>query len=396
MKIVLYVNSFLPTIGGREMVVHYLAKAYQKLGHDVRVFGPSGWRENRNRDLGYPVYRYPTVANFFPNQTRLLQLFGDVVCRGCDIIHAHVTYPAGYISAHLKKIKNIPLVITPHGNDIHVIPELGHGLRLDPQKNKKIKYALDNAELLTAISGSVEASLLDAGASAEKIRYIPNGVDIERFSKHAARNIFDWLGVPDSSKLIVTVGGYNRRKGQDVIVRAMPSVLKKEANAILVVVGRNTEALVPLIESLDLAGKVILTGGIAPPIVTGDQRNIQVSGSGDRLADIYSRSEMYVSAGVAEGAEGLSLAVLEAMASGLPVVASNISGNRDIVVDHENGLLVEPGDHELLAEAILKVFHDEALRKKMKVKARAVAEQYRWQKIAAMYLDIYNEAISLA
>ncbi len=392
MKIILYVNSFLPTVGGREMVVHYLAKAYQELGHDVRVFGASGWRKNRNLDLGYSVCRYPTMNKVFPNQIRMLQLLGDAVFRGCDVVHAHITYPAGYISAHLKKIKNIPLVITPHGNDIHVIPELGHGLRLDPEKDKKIKFALEKAELLTAISESIETSMLEAGAMKGKIRAIPNGVDIERFENHETQGVYSWLGVSPSSKLIVTVGNYNPRKGQDVLVRAMPEILKAVPQAVLVIVGGRTDALQPLINELGVSNAVILTGAVKPPTIhqPNDEGGIE-----DRLADIYLSSSVYVSAGVAEGSEGLSLAVLEALASGLPVVASDISGNRDIVVDNENGFLVKPGSPELLAKAVLAVLQDPNRQKKMSGLAKAVAEKYRWKRIATMYLDVYEEAAGI-
>ena len=396
MKIVLYVNSFLPSVGGRELVVHYLAKAYKELGHDARVFGASGWWKNRKLDLGYPVYRYPTLKPFSREKIRLMQFLGDVTFRGCDVVHAHATYPAGYAAAQLKKYKKFPLVITPHGNDIHTIPELGHGLRLDPEKDKKIRFALDKAELLTAISGSVEASLLEAGASTKKIRPIPNGVDVERFANRKAQNACEWLGVSSSSRLIVTVGNYNPRKGQDVLVKAMPEILKRDPQAVLVIVGNRTDALLPLIEDLGLVGKVVLTGGIKPPLIVGAQGGGQVGDNEDRLADIYLNSEMYVSAGVTEGSEGLSLAVLEAMAAGLPVVASDISGNRDIVTDNVNGLLVEPGCHEMLAEAILKVLQNKDTQKKMSVEATEVAGKYKWQEIAKMYLDVYREAISLA
>ena len=394
MKIVLYVNSFLPSVGGREMVVHYLAKAYRELGHDVRIFGASGWLKYRNLDLGYPVFRYPTTRFLPSEETRLLQLLFDITFRGCDVIHAHATYPAGYIAARLKKYKKVPLVITPHGNDIHTIPELGHGLRLDPEKDKKIRYAIKKADLLTAISKSIEASLLDADAEPHKIRLIPNGVDMQRFEMRNAQPVYDWLSIHPSSKLIVTVGKYNPRKGQDVLIKAMPEILKREPMAILVIIGNKTEALIPLIEELGLSGKVILTGAIKPPAVynedPADEINVE-----DKIADIYLQSKMYVSAGVAEGSEGLSLAVLEAMACRLPVVASNISGNRDIVTDKQNGFLVEPGNHEMLAKAVLAILQDDSMQNQMGSKAKLVAEEYKWKKIAEMYLSIYQKALEL-
>ncbi|MFQ5470385.1 MAG: glycosyltransferase [Gammaproteobacteria bacterium] len=396
LNVMLLVNSFLPSIGGREIVVHYLATALQDLGHAPRVICSGGWRKSRHLEFDYPVIRYPAFRGKFPERVRYLQLVVDTLFHQCDVIHAHATYPSGLAAVRLKRNKNIPLVVTPHGNDIHTIPELGHGLRLDPEKDKKIRMAVNQSELLTAISGSVEASLIEADAPKLKIRAIPNGVDIDRFSREKSADVLEWLGVPPSSKLIVTVGRYNPRKGQDVLIRAMPRILKAQPDSVLVIVGDNTEALRPLITDLELTDKVILTGGISPPVIVGSQDSSNELNNNDRLADLFLQSEMYVSAGVAEGAEGLSLAVLEAMASRLPVVASDISGNRDIITNRDNGFLVPPGNHEKLAEAIIEMLDSHALQQSMREKSRKVAEKYQWIEIAKMYIDVYREAIEIS
>lgn len=161
MKIVLYVNSFLPSIGGREIVVHYLARELKNLGHEVRVVGASGWWKNRKLKFDYPVHRYPSLRSFFPRHVRFLQLLFDVWFFGADVINAHATFPAGYIAGKLKKITKIALVITPHGEDINIIPDLGYGLRLDPKKEKYIKQALQDADEVTAISDTITDSILE-------------------------------------------------------------------------------------------------------------------------------------------------------------------------------------------------------------------------------------------
>ena len=169
MNIVLYVPSYLPSIGGRELVVHYLATSLLSLGHRVRVVGPAGWWSHRKIRFDYPLHRWPTLRGFFRDKVAFTQLLLDTTIWGCDVIHAHSTYPSGYSAARLKTIKNFPLVITPHGEDIHTIPEIGFGQRLDPIQRPKIARSLQSAELLTAISDSIKASLLDAGAP--KTRY---------------------------------------------------------------------------------------------------------------------------------------------------------------------------------------------------------------------------------
>jgi len=393
MNIALYANTFLPTIGGRELVVHHLARELKQMGHRVRVIGPSGWWSQRRFKLEYPVHRWPALRGILKEQIWFTHLLLHSTIRGCDVIHAHITYPAGYIAARLKGLKDIPLVITPHGADIHVIPELGHGLRLNPLLAPKIDYALQRAELLTAISDSVEASLLAAGAPRDRIRKIPNGVDIERFKKPITVDVRKWLNLAADSRLVLTVGNYRPLKGQEVLIRSMPLILAREPRTCLIIVGRNSQALQPLIRKLNLEDNVRLTGSIHFPAVPTEMDASQsTSREPDWLAALYRSSELYASASRDNGAEGLSLAVLEAMAAGLPVVGTNISGNQDIIKDGDNGFLVQPEDPAQVAEAVLKLLGSDQLRTNMCVKAKKMAMQYQWREITNEYLAVYNEA----
>ena len=395
MNIVLYVNSFLPSIGGREIVVHNLALSLSKLGHRVRVVGPSGWWSYRKIRFEYPLHRWPTLKGLFNEQVMLSKLLLDTTIWRCDVIHAHSTYPSGYVAVKLKILRNIPLVVTPHGEDIHTIPEIGYGQRLDPVQGPKIEFTLKKAELLTAISDSIVNSFLDAGAPKEKIRKIPNGVDTERFQGTVLADVRKWLQLPKNSRLIVTVGNYRPLKGHEVLVRAMPMILKSEPRARLVIVGRHSNELNPLLRDLGLDGKVKLTGPIDFPSIASKDSNPQNPQKPDWIASIYRNSEMYVSSGLGEGAEGLSLAVLEAMAAGLPIVATNISGNRDIIKNGENGLLVPPDDSDYLAKAILQILINNQTRIRMRVNAKELASKYEWNQVAQEYLAVYQEAIDL-
>lgn len=397
MKIVLYVNSFLPSLGGREFVIHYLADALLQLGHRVRVLGPAGFWKHRHLRFQYPVHRWPSLRGFMPGQVALSKLALDTALWGCDVIHAHNTYPTGYHAARLKRVKHYPLVITPHGADIQTIPEIGYGLMLDPVVRKKIVYALGKAELVTAISKKIRDVLIEAGTAEAKIRSIPNGVDVPRFSRPVAKDIRAWLGVEPAARLIVTIGRYNPRKGQEFLVRAMPRILAREPRARLVIVGEQTEALRPLIKETGLEDKVVLTGGISPSMAILNRAGAphEARSEPDYLADLLCSSELYVSAGTDDNSEGLSLAVLESMAAGLPIVATNISGNKDVVVHGENGCLVRPSDEEDLADAISRVLAQPDMQQHMRAEARRTAMQYEWVNIARTYVDAYREAIEI-
>lgn len=396
LKVVLYVNSFFPSLGGKEFVVHHLANALLELGHEPRVMGPAGIWKHRSIRMAYPVHRWPTLRGHMREAVLFTNLALDTTIFGCDIIHAHITYPSGYTALKLKRFRHLPLVITPHGADIQTIPELGHGIRLDPALDQKVVTAVKGADFVTAISENIRSVILDAGAREDRVRLIPNGVDLERFKVGSSSTIRKWLGVEDDARLIVTVGKYNPRKGQDYIVRCMSEVLKIEPRARLVVVGQATDALLPLIRDLGLEDKVVLTGGISPPMsVMVPTKGTRASESEpDRLAQLLCSSELYVSAGVQKNSEGLSLAVLEAMAAGLPIAATRISGNTDIVVDGENGLLAEPRDEIGLASIILQILGNSLERDKMGAGAKETAGKYSWLNVARRYADLYDEAVA--
>ncbi len=395
MKIVLFSYSALPTIGGMEMVIHHLARSLQQLGQEVRVVSAGGFLSTRNIRYVYPVHRWPALRDPVPVLERLTHLLLDTAIWGCDVLHAHDTYLAGYAGTCFKRLRNVPLVVTPHGEDINIIPEIGYGARLDPCLRPKIIRTLEGADILTSISASVEASLLDAGARREKIRNIPNGVDSGRFQRIARPDIRNRFKIPEDSRIILTVGNHRLCKGHEVLVRAMPIVIRQEPRAHLVIVGRNNEVLQPLVEELKLERKVTLTGSIDMPVMSGnglcsakDQR--------DDLADIYCSSSVYVSAGISEGAEGLSLAMLDGMAAGLPIVATGISGNRDIICDGKSGFLVPPSDPQSMAEAIIRVFGDPDLGKSMGAGAGQLVSQYEWTQVARRYVAVYEEALELS
>jgi glycosyltransferase involved in cell wall biosynthesis len=390
LNIVLYVNNFLPKIGGKEIVVYNLASEYKKLGHKVRVVGPSGLYSHRKCKYKFPVHRCPIINKKFHEQINLYYLLLNLWIFGCDIVHAHTTNPNGYIAAKLKRKINFPLIITPHGSDIHTIPGIEYGQMLDKLNRKKIAYAIKKADILTAISNGVRDSLIAAGASIDKVRMIPNGVDINRFSSILKQNEKSLCRETNKSEnILLSVGNYRECKGYEDIVRAMPTILKEEPHTKCVFVGKGNEALLPVISDMGLEKEVILKG----PIKYTFTPRKSIESDRDKLAEIFNASTIYISAGIDEGAEGMSLALLEAMASGLPVVATAISGNRDVVENGVNGLLAKPSSPNDLADKIIHLLKNETKRDRIAIAQREKAKQYGWANIAGQYIEVYKEAI---
>ncbi|MDO6461026.1 glycosyltransferase family 4 protein [Granulosicoccaceae sp. 1_MG-2023] len=388
LKIILFSNSFLPQVGGREIVVYHLAKALTGLGHNVRVISPGGFRSERHRRYPFTVQRLPSVPGVSPITSARWILKATIARYGCDVINAHTTYTAGYIALQLKRKSGLPLVITPHGEDIHVIPEIGHGLRLDPQIEPCIREVLQAAERSTAISDSVVASLKDAGCAPERIREIPNGVDFTRFDGHNTLDVRSRYGIAPDKRIVLTVGNYVRRRGHEELVRGWRAIVEANPQAHLVIVGRRTEVLQPIIDEAGIADSVTLTGGV-PPVELNP-------GGEDVVAAFYREAEVYVAPGMSEGSEGLSLALLDAMAAGTAIVATAISGNRDVIVDGANGLMVRPGEPSAIAEGVNRMLSDEALRTACRTQALTDVQPYSWETIAQQYVDTYREAMAAA
>ena len=384
MKIMLYVNSHLPDIGGRELVVHNLALQFQAKGHDVVVAGAAGFRRHANIRFEYPVVRWP-VLGMAEDASRMVAFTAHQLGNRYDVVHPHVTYPCGYIATKMRWATKAPIVITPHGEDINVIPEINFGQRLDPRQAPQIEYAVGHADLLTAISETVYNSILDTGAPAERVVRIPNGVDMARFASPVSADLEAALGIPAASTCITSIGNFHPRKGHRALVDSMKIARQSNSNLHLVIVGRTSDEFCGEVSREGCDEFVTFTGPLSVPSPMSDEP--------DLLAALLQKSAIYVSSSIDEGAEGLSLALFESMAAEACPIVTNISGNRDIIDEGRNGRVVEPGNADALAQAIVEVAGDEATRSRLAAAARETASAYGWDVIADQYLENYQRAI---
>lgn len=385
-KILLCVSSYLPNVGGREVVLHQLASSYQKLGHEVRVAGPGSWWKYRGIKFGYPLYRLPRIPLISNDSLLLIQLLFIKLFYNFDIIHAHSTYPNGYAAARLKNILKRPIIITPHGEDIHVVPEINFGDRLDPILDKKIQYALKLSDFTTSISDSVTDSIVNAGVQESKIKYIPNGVDLERFKIEQDIDVYTMFGIPKDSKIILSIGNYHPRKGHEVLIESVQQAIKQNPKIRLLVVGKSSDILIRKVQSENLDEFIKFTGQLKFPTIINNTEP-------DILVALMQHSDIYITASIGEGSEGLSLALLEAMSSGLCIIATDISGNRDIINNDKNGIIVPPSSPEEMCKAILNILADENKLLQLQDNARETVQEYGWIEIAKKYISLYESCI---
>lgn len=243
---------------------------------------------------------------------------------------------------------------------------------------KQEKNVAQQADAIVTISQYSKTKILEHyGVTEEKIHLVPNGVDTEKFQPSdttAAKKQFS-LG---QEPTVLFMGSLVARKGLPYLIQAAKTVIKQQANAKFLIVGSGPlrMQLEQSVASLGLSGNFVFYGNIPE----------------GQLAAAYNAADVFVLPSVQEG-QGIVL--LEAQACGKPVVAFGVGGAKEAVKDDESGFLLELGDTDGLAERLLKLLGDEALRQKMGAAGRQfVAENYTWDLCAERMLKIYRETLA--
>jgi N-acetyl-alpha-D-glucosaminyl L-malate synthase BshA len=261
-----------------------------------------------------------------------------------DIIHAQFAYPSGFYATLAKKIVKKPVVITTHRYDVINLKE-DKGIPGIPFFRPCLIYALKNADAILAVSEAIKKETLNLGADPEKTFVVYNAVDENVFNPNIdGTQVRRELGIEQNEKIIFTLGHLIPRKGIQYLLRAFPMVISRYEKVKLIIGGDGPEKerLIELSETLGLKNKVIFMGRIPK----------------DRLPLFYATSNLFVLPSLHEGH---CVALLEAMASGLPIVATKVGGNKESVIDGYNGFLVPPKNPSALSKAILKILSNENL-----------------------------------
>lgn len=232
-------------------------------------------------------------------------------------------------------------------------------------RSKKIK------KIICLSEGEKDEVINFYGVPEEKITVIPNGVDLNEFrpDKEKREKIRQKLGIGENEILLLFTGHEFERKGLRYLIEALPML--KDKNIIkLVVIGKdNPEPYKRLAQKLEVLDKVKFIGFV-PDITL-----------------YYSASDVFV---FPTAYEAFSLATLEAIASGLPILATRVNGTRELIKEGYNGFFIER-DPTNIAEKINILIEDVNLRKQMSRNARKTAEKYSWDKIAKRYVEVYEE-----
>jgi glycosyltransferase involved in cell wall biosynthesis len=286
-----------------------------------------------------------------------------------NLIDSHFAYPDGYAATLLGRFFKVPVTITLRGTELRVSK--------DPALKPKMMTALNNATRVFAVADALKQLVVSIGADADKIELVGNGVDTEKFfplDKQAAR---DELAIPADAKVLVSVGGLVDRKGFHRVIEVLPELIKTYPNLIYLIVGGaspegdNKEYLQGLVSQLTLQDHVRFLGALP-----SEQLNKPLS-----AADVFV---------LATANEGWANVFLEAMACGLPVITTDVGGNKEVVNDADLGTVVPFGDAQALTTALM-----DALQKKwQKNSIINYAKNNAWQKRVDKLINEFNQLVS--
>jgi len=392
MRILQVISTFYPALafGGPVKVAYNICMELTRRGHDVEVFTTNAYDQTRNFE---PISREQIINGFkvtyFNNKLRFSNLFisSEMITTLCkrfrefDVIHTHFGRQTYDIVVSLCSRKyTIPYILQAHGS----LPRIGSWRRLKWFYDVLFGYrVLRNASRVIALSHVEADQYRRMGVPEEKIAIVPNGIDLSEYANLPSQGAFKKkFGIPEDKKVILYLGRIHRIKGIDLLIKAYAYLIEKVGNkdAVLVIAGpddgylNNAKALA---YSLRVSDSVMFVG----PLYGVDKLAAYVDSN---LCVLPSKYETF------------PMVLLEAYACGKPIVASNIGGLKELIMDGETGLLFEAGNFKQMAEKMLYLLNNVGRAVELGRNARKlVEEKYSIDKVADDLEALYMEVVKV-
>lgn len=288
-----------------------------------------------------------------------------------DIVHAHWIIPQGLIASLTKKLYKVPFLVTAHGGDVFVL----QGRFATAIK----RFILKNADKITVVSTAIKNEILTKIAPDLEIEIISMGVDSEHFNPDkkdsSIKNKYAIEG-----PFLLFVGRLAEKKGVRFLIEAMPAVIKEFPKSKLLIVGTGLleSKLKTLMQRLNLQQNIIFTGQIA---------NFD-------LPKYYATADVFVAPSViSKGGdrEGLPVTLMEAMSCGAITVATNLEGNRDLILNGQTGFLIKQKSPAELSKTVVELLKNDYLMPQIRKQAREkIISAFDWKIISDKYKEILS------
>lgn len=371
MRIAIFTETFLPATDGVVTRLRHTLEEFGRMGDEVMVFAPSNDRPDSyagakiysTPGITFPHYPQIRLAPPHPWIGRALREFRP------DVVHVVNPIIHGLGGVYFARRMKIPLVCSYHTNIAVYAPYYKLGFLVNFAKNAT-RYIHNQAQINLCTSGTTMDYLLEEGI--KHVRVWPQGVDSRLF--HPDKTSEKWRkkltdGHPEE-KLLLYVGRLAPEKHIERL-RIIPESLPGTRLAIVGDGPARKE-----VESQFLGTKTVLTGLL----------------QGEELAGAYASADAFL---FPSTTETLGMAMNEALASGLPVVAARSGASHEVVSEGENGLLYEPGSDAALISTVEEMFSDEDSLREMSLNARSAAEERSWAGSTRTLRSYYEQARNL-
>lgn len=377
MKIGFFSDGYLPQPNGVATSVAGIADELTRLGHEVYIVAPKypGYKDKGN------VFRLTSVKLDEKTQIRLAltlpeKSLREVIKIDFDIIHGHAGGPITFLGWQIAKLKNIPFVGTYHTLWNRYTHYVFNGILIRPKAAEVASRVFCNlCDSIIAPTLRVKKELLYYGVK-KPIVVIPSGLDLSRFGRASDRGFLrKKLKIPNTMRVLIYVGRLSREKSVDFLIESFYFVAQKNKESLLVLVGDGSlrKELEQLTAEKNLSRRVFFTGFV-------DHK---------KIPQVYVDSDIFV---FSSETETQGLVVIEALASGLPVVAVKDEAFEGVVSDGKNGFLV-PRDPKEFADKILELLGDADLYRRMSKEASNSAQEFSIEIAAMKTVRLYKKVI---
>ena len=332
--------------------------------------GPMGPLENKFKNLNVKIFDLQRKYRF--DLLPFIKLYHIIKTLKIDIIQTTLFW-ADFIGAFVGKIARVKTVIS-----WETVTHSGKYYHNNLQRKYGYRFAMNFCDNIIAVSAQVKQSLKQyPGLNSQKVKIIHYGVDLEKFKPLPEKNRIQKrkeINLPENAFVILVVGRLEPQKGHKNLIKAVDPLIKENKNLFVLLVGEGSQ-------QSDLE-KQIRESGL--------NENIRLLGRRDDICNILNSVDLFCLPSIA--GEGLPNAILEAMACGVPTVATDVGGSSEIVTNGFNGFIVSPNSSNQLHSAILKLVNDASLLKNQsKIARERVVRDFSLRKQIEDFQNLYLE-----
>ena len=360
-------------VTGGNIVCLHLIEAALNQGWDVLVNSPSeGQFCDILREKGVKIYHLDTTRSF--NWLSAVKMAQLIKKEQVSLVHAHAPFAGSIISSLAGKLAGVPVIIHAHLQDA-----LSSNYFIRSYQNMMNYWTSRKCcDAMIAVSHQVKDALITEGFDSRKFHVVHNGTPVN--TQQINTKIRSELNIPEDIPVVIHIGRLCKSKGQHLLIQAAANLYQLGQEAVYLVVGKDLEQDGAYLNYLkDMAQEL------------GINKSVHFLGHRSDIPQLLALSDLLV---LPSYTEGLPLVILEAMAAGLPVVATPVGGIPEAVIHQETGFLVPVEDVRALGDAILRLLQNPHFMQEMGNKGLGMVQKdFSVEKMCKQVFDIYEKVL---